>query len=63
MDFFKQKINYIHEEYASKFTEREQHTLFAHFRPHALHRVLGPPGPRRIIGVDVSLIPQCWHLH
>lgn len=38
-------------------------TLFAHLSPHALHRVLGPAGPRRIIGVDFELIPQCLHLH
>ena len=38
-------------------------TLFAHLSPHALQRVLGPAGPRRIIGVDLELIPQCVHLH
>lgn len=31
-------------------------------RPHALQRVLGPLGPRRIIGVAFELIPQWWHL-
>lgn len=30
--------------------------------PQALQRVLGPSGPRRIIGVDFSLIPQCRQL-
>ena len=34
-------------------------TLFAHISPQALQRVLGPDGPRRIAGVDLSLIPQC----
>ena len=34
-------------------------TLFAHISPHALQRVLGPSGPRRIIGVHFSLMPQC----
>ena len=38
-------------------------TLLAHLSPHALHKVLGPAGPRRIIGVDFELIPQCVHLH
>lgn len=33
-------------------------TLFAHMRPQALHNVLGPSGPRRIIGVAVALVPQ-----
>ena len=37
-------------------------TLFAHLSPHALHNVLGPPGPRRIIGVDFELVLQCVHL-
>jgi len=37
-------------------------TLLAHISPQALHRDLGPAGPRRIAGVDFSLIPQCWHL-
>lgn len=37
-------------------------TLFAHMSPQALQRVLGPSGPRRIIGVDFSLIPQCRQL-
>lgn len=37
-------------------------TLFAHINPQALHRVLGPAGPRRIAGVEASPIPQCWHL-
>lgn len=36
-------------------------TLFAHIKPHALHKVLGPAGPRRIAGVLFSLTPQCWH--
>jgi len=30
--------------------------------PQALHRVLGPAGPRRITGVDFAPTPQCWHL-
>lgn len=34
-------------------------TLLAHMRPQALQRDLGPAGPRRIAGVDFSLIPQC----
>ena len=34
-------------------------TLFAHISPHALHKVLGPSGPLRIIGVNVELTPQC----
>jgi len=33
-------------------------TLFAHIRPHALHKVLGPAGPRRIAGVLFSVTPQ-----
>lgn len=37
-------------------------TLLAHLSPHALQRDLGPAGPRRIIGVDFELIPQCLHL-
>ena len=37
-------------------------TLLAHISPHALQRVFGPSGPRRIIGVDFSLMPQCWQL-
>ena len=37
-------------------------TLFAQKRPQALQRDLGPDGPRRIIGVDFELIPQCVHL-
>lgn len=37
-------------------------TLFAHISPHALQRVLGPSGPRRIIGVLFSLTPQCRQL-
>ena len=37
-------------------------TLFAHMSPQALQRVLGPSGPRRIIGVDFSLMPQCRQL-
>lgn len=37
-------------------------TLFAQKSPHALQRVLGPAGPRRIIGVDFELVPQCVHL-
>jgi hypothetical protein len=31
-------------------------------RPHALHKVFGPAGPRRIAGVSFSLTPQCVHL-
>lgn len=46
---------------------REKHvlstTLLAHTSPHALHIVRGPLGPRRIIGVDLALIPQWWHLN
>lgn len=38
-------------------------TLFAQKSPHALQRDLGPDGPRRIIGVDFELMPQCVHLH
>jgi len=37
-------------------------TLFAHINPQALHKVLGPAGPRRIAGVIFSLVPQFWHL-
>lgn len=37
-------------------------TLLAHTSPQALQRVLGPFGPRRIIGVDFELIPQWVHL-
>lgn len=33
-------------------------TLFAHMRPQALQRVLGPAGPLRIAGVSFSLTPQ-----
>ena len=33
-------------------------TLLAHINPQALHNVLGPSGPLRIIGVDRSPIPQ-----
>lgn len=36
--------------------------LFAQKSPHALHRVRGPAGPRRIIGVDFELVPQCVQL-
>ena len=39
-----------------------QITLFAHISPQALQRVRGPSGPRRIIGVALSLIPQCRQL-
>jgi len=42
--------------------EKEQFTLFAHMSPQALQSVLGPSGPRRIIGVAFSLIPQCRQL-
>ena len=38
---------------------QNKQTLFAHIRPHALHKVLGPAGPRRIAGVLFSLTPQC----
>lgn len=38
-------------------------TLFAHISPQALHKVLGPSGPRRIIGVDFSLMPQWRQLN
>lgn len=37
-------------------------TLLAHVSPHALQSDLGPAGPRRIIGVDFELVPQCLHL-
>lgn len=37
-------------------------TLFAQKSPQALHKDLGPDGPRRIIGVDFELMPQCVHL-
>jgi len=37
-------------------------TLFAQKSPQALHSDLGPDGPRRIIGVDFELMPQCVHL-
>jgi len=37
-------------------------TLFAQKRPQALQSDLGPDGPRRIIGVDFELVPQCVHL-
>lgn len=40
----------------------EAPTLFAQKSPQALHRDLGPEGPRRIIGVDFELMPQCVHL-
>ena len=38
-------------------------TLLAHLSPHELHSVLGPAGPRSIIGVDFELIPQYVHLN
>lgn len=37
-------------------------TLLAQKSPQALQRVLGPEGPRRIIGVHLELIPQWVHL-
>ena len=37
--------------------------LLAYISPHALHRVRGPCGPRRIIGVSCALAPQLTHLH
>lgn len=37
-------------------------TLFAQKSPQALQSDLGPDGPRRIIGVDLELIPQCVQL-
>lgn len=37
--------------------------MFAQKRPQALQRDLGPEGPRRIIGVDFELMPQCVHLN
>lgn len=40
----------------------ETQTLFAHVNPQALHKDFGPLGPRRIIGVESLLIPQCWQL-
>lgn len=36
----------------------EEATLFAHINPQALQSDLGPAGPRRIIGVDSSLVWQ-----
>jgi len=36
--------------------------LFAHIRPQALQRDLGPAGPRRIAGVSLELMPQFWQL-
>lgn len=41
---------------------KQKPTLFAQKRPQALQRDLGPDGPRRIIGVDFELVPQCVHL-
>ena len=41
---------------------RERSTLFAHIRPQALQRDLGPAGPRRIAGVSLELMPQFWQL-
>jgi hypothetical protein len=41
---------------------RESCTLFAHIKPQALQRDLGPAGPRRIAGVSLELIPQFWQL-
>lgn len=38
-------------------------TLFAQKSPQALQSDLGPFGPRRIIGVDFELMPQCVHLY
>lgn len=38
-------------------------TLFAQKSPQALQSDLGPDGPRRIIGVDFELVPQCVHLY
>lgn len=43
-------------------TSKTIQTLLAHLSPQALHRVLGPAGPRRIIGVDFEPVPQCVHL-
>lgn len=40
----------------------EEATLFAHINPQALQSDLGPAGPRRIIGVDSSLVWQCKQL-
>lgn len=37
--------------------------LLAYMSPHALHRVRGPCGPRRIMGVSCALAPQLTHLH
>jgi len=37
-------------------------TLFAQKSPQALQSDLGPDGPRRIIGVDFELVPQCVQL-
>lgn len=34
----------------------------AYIRPHALHSVCGPAGPRRISGVSASPTPQLTHL-
>lgn len=47
--------------YELSITE-ETPTLFAQKSPQALHSDLGPDGPRRIIGVDFELMPQCVHL-
>lgn len=37
--------------------------LLAYISPQALHRVRGPWGPRRIMGVSCALAPQLTHLH
>lgn len=37
-------------------------TLLVQKSPQALQRVLGPEGPRRIIGVQLELMPQWVHL-
>ena len=37
--------------------------LLAYMSPHALHRVRGPCGPLRIMGVSWALAPQLTHLH
>ena len=54
-----QRIKNVQENHSSAY---QVPTLLAHLSPHALHNVLGPVGPRRIIGVDFELIPQCVQL-
>lgn len=59
--------NQRHSSKKSKIIKQSNHfikilTLFAQKSPQALQRDLGPDGPRRIIGVDFELTPQCVHL-